>query len=87
MRKDGKVYQSPMFLMMYFAAVASGDRTGMQFFELNVAGYLESTKWEFLSQITGISDGKFDSFRISQKRIERPHMQYTYILLARSFDS
>ncbi|MGM9681342.1 MAG: hypothetical protein ACI3XR_07550 [Eubacteriales bacterium] len=80
--EDDGIYQSPMFLMQYFAAVAAGVKGGWDLFSLDVAPYLEDTKRELLEQITGMLDGTFDSWQINNKRVAYPHYPETYYLLA-----
>ncbi|MGM9637490.1 MAG: hypothetical protein ACI3YK_05850 [Eubacteriales bacterium] len=82
-----KVYQSPMFLMMYFAALAASDcKTigGVNLATLNVVPDLYSVKMSFLEQITGIHilPPSLETLKLDQTRIEHPHIPESYFLLS-----
>ncbi|MGM9681340.1 MAG: Ig-like domain-containing protein [Eubacteriales bacterium] len=87
---DDKIYQSPMFLMQYFAAVATDEdepshKTGTAFLFLNVASYLESTKSALLSQVTGMSPQQLQQSLpdlLNQDRVAYPHYPESYYLIS-----
>ena len=85
------VYQSPMFLMKYFVAVAAGEVDSFTFAELDVADYLENSKWAMISQITDLpfdgSDLGWSATEIWQMlvgnkgRFAYPHYPQSYLIL------
>lgn len=81
-----KKYQSPMFLMKYFAAVAAAAANGGSFYFLNVAPYLEATKKFLLEQVMGRDPNFINAvvYYFSSEdtvRVEHPHIIESYIIL------
>lgn len=77
-----QIYQTPMFLMKYFAAVAANEIDSSLLLTLDVSTQLEITKWSLLNQII-LQDG----VTLDQIKIEHPHLPETYYLMIKYIDS